>query len=110
MGDQLVAHERAERFLVGRGVDIVPFFEVEKVRTVRGTQAHHQVFALPPEVRDLLLVLRDALTADISPDIPGKREPAAIQEGMGARSQSEIVGKIPVFEIMPGTKTRFCEI
>ena len=45
--------------------------------------------------RDLLLVLRDALTADISPDIPGKREPAAIQEGMGARSQSENSQKDP---------------
>ena len=88
---------------------MVSVFEIVHIRTVRGTQTHHQVFALPPEVRDLLLVLRDALTADISPDIPGKREPTAIQEGMGARSQSEIVGKIPVFEIMPGTKTRFAK-
>lgn len=88
---------------------MVSVFEIVHIRTVRGTQTHHQVFALPLEVRDLLLVLRDALTADISPDIPGKREPTAIQEGMGARSQSEIVGKIPVFEIMPERKPGFAK-
>ena len=88
---------------------MVSVFEIVHIRTVRGTQTHHRVFALPPEVRDLLLVLRDALTADISPDIPGKREPAAIQEGMGTRYQSEIVGKIPVLKLCRERKPGFAK-
>lgn len=37
---------------------MVSVFEIVHICTVRGTQTHHQVFALPPEVRDLLLVLQ----------------------------------------------------
>ena len=63
MGDQLVSHQAAERFLIGCGVDIIPFLQIEEVHPVRGTQAYHQVFALPLERRHLVLVPQDILAA-----------------------------------------------
>lgn len=89
---------------------MVSVFEIVHIRTVRGTQTHHQVFALPLEVHDFLLVVRDTRAADICADVAGEPRTDGHSGRNGRRSQSEIVGKIPVFEIMPGTKTRFCEI
>ena len=50
MSGKTVLFQHAEYLLVRSRTDMVSVFEIVHIRTVRGTQTHHQVFALPPEV------------------------------------------------------------
>ena len=110
MGDQPAAQQAAEGFLIGRGVDVIAFFQLEEVHAVRRAQAHHQVFALPLEGRHLLLVPQDVLAVDVRLDIAGKGEAPAVHKRVRPRPEAEVLGQVPVFHIVPRAEAWLGEI
>lgn len=93
--------QRAEHGLIRGGVDMVAFLEVAELHAVRGAQTKHKVLVLPLEVGDFLLVPHGGRAVCKGGDVARERKPAPVKKRVGARAETDVFGKIPVFAVVP---------
>lgn len=80
---------------------MVAFLEVAELHAVRGAQTKHKVLVLPLEVGDFLLVPHGGRAVCEAGDVARECKSAPVKKRVGARAETDVFGKIPVFAVVP---------